>query len=111
ALEIPAMPEGVQHARDALRKAAVEAVEAGVGGLILFRVPEKHGPMGSGAVAPEGILNVALRDLASEVGDATVLMVDLCLDEFTDHGHCGVLAEDGTVDNDRTLQIYGEMAV
>ncbi|MER2091698.1 MAG: porphobilinogen synthase [Saccharopolyspora rectivirgula] len=110
-VEISSMPGVVQHTRDSLRKAAVEAVEAGVGGLMLFGVPEKHDPMGSGAVDPEGILNVALRDLASEVGDATVLMADLCLDEFTDHGHCGVLAEDGTVDNDRTLQIYGEMAV
>ncbi|MEV4728814.1 porphobilinogen synthase [Saccharopolyspora sp. NPDC049426] len=108
---ITSMPGVVQHTRDSLKKAAVEAVSAGVGGLMLFGVPEKHDPDGSGAVDPDGILNVALRDLRAEVGDSTVLMADLCLDEFTDHGHCGVLDEDGNVDNDRTLQIYGEMAV
>ncbi|TDC94081.1 porphobilinogen synthase [Saccharopolyspora aridisoli] len=108
---IKSMPGVVQHTRDSLKKAAAEAVSAGVGGLMLFGVPEEHDADGSGAVDPDGILNVALRDLRSEVGDSTVLMADLCLDEFTDHGHCGVLDEDGNVDNDRTLQIYGEMAV
>ncbi|MEU5845238.1 porphobilinogen synthase [Saccharopolyspora shandongensis] len=108
---IPSMPGVLQHSRDSLRKAAVDAVNAGVGGLMLFGVPTTHDAEGSGAVDPDGILNVALRDLHSELGDATVLMADLCLDEFTDHGHCGVLDEDGNVDNDRTLQIYGEMAV
>ncbi|TDD10521.1 porphobilinogen synthase [Saccharopolyspora terrae] len=108
---ITSMPGVVQHTRDSLKKAAAEAVSAGVGGLMLFGVPEEHDADGSGAVDPDGILNVALRDLRSEVGDSTVLMADLCLDEFTDHGHCGVLDEDGNVDNDRTLQIYGEMAV
>lgn len=108
---IPSMPGVVQHSRDSLRKAAVDAVSAGVGGLMLFGVPTTHDAEGSGAVDPDGILNVALRDLHSELGDDTVLMADLCLDEFTDHGHCGVLDEDGNVDNDRTLQIYGEMAV
>ncbi|MGI8308719.1 porphobilinogen synthase [Saccharopolyspora hattusasensis] len=108
---IQSMPGVVQHSRDSLRKAAVDAVNAGVGGLMLFGVPAKHDAEGSGAVDPDGILNVALRDLHSELGDDTVLMADLCLDEFTDHGHCGVLDEDGNVDNDRTLQIYGEMAV
>ena len=108
---IPSMPGVVQHSRDSLRKAAVEAVSAGVGGLMLFGVPETRDATGSGAVDPDGILNVALRDLSAEVGSDTVLMADLCLDEFTDHGHCGVLDEDGTVDNDRTLQLYGEMAV
>ncbi|MEB3370309.1 porphobilinogen synthase [Saccharopolyspora mangrovi] len=108
---ISSMPGVVQHTRDSLKKAAVEAVSAGVGGLMLFGVPEQHDAVGSGAVDPDGILNVALRDLRAEVGDSTVLMADLCLDEFTDHGHCGVLDEDGNVDNDRTLQVYGEMAV
>ncbi|MDI2031203.1 porphobilinogen synthase [Saccharopolyspora sp. TS4A08] len=108
---ISSMPGVVQHSRDSLKKAAVEAVSAGVGGLMLFGVPEEHDAVGSGAVDPDGILNVALRDLRAEVGDSTVLMADLCLDEFTDHGHCGVLDEDGNVDNDRTLQIYGEMGV
>ncbi|MER7012298.1 porphobilinogen synthase [Saccharopolyspora sp. NPDC000359] len=108
---IASMPGVVQHTRDSLRKAAVDAVSAGVGGLMLFGVPAERDAVGSGAVDPDGILNVALRDLRAELGDDTVLMADLCLDEFTDHGHCGVLDEDGTVDNDRTLQIYGEMAV
>ncbi|MGP4015193.1 porphobilinogen synthase [Saccharopolyspora sp. 5N708] len=108
---IPSMPGVVQHSRDSLRKAAVDAVSAGIGGLMLFGVPAKRDAVGSGAIDPDGILNVALRDLSTELGDDTVLMADLCLDEFTDHGHCGVLDDDGNVDNDRTLQIYGEMAV
>jgi porphobilinogen synthase len=105
------MPGVVQHTRESLRKAAVEAVEAGVGGLMLFGVPEAKDAVGSGAVDPDGILNAALRVVVAEVGDATVVMSDLCLDEFTDHGHCGVLAEDGTVDNDATLEVYGAMAL
>ena len=82
-----------QHTRDSLRKAAAEAVAAGVGGLMLFGVPrdEDKDATGSAGVAEDGILNVALRDLAADLGDATVLMADTCLDEFTDHGHCGVL--------------------
>ncbi len=108
---IQSMPGVVQHSRDTLRKAAVEAVEAGVGGLMLFGVPESKDATGSGAVDPDGILNVAIRDVVAEVGDATVVMGDLCLDEFTDHGHCGVLAADGSVDNDATLEVYREMAV
>ncbi|ATE57562.1 porphobilinogen synthase [Actinosynnema pretiosum] len=110
-VEIPSMPGVLQHSRDSLRKAAVEAVEAGVGGIMLFGVPAERDAVGSGATDPDGILNVALADLRSELGDATVLMSDCCLDEFTDHGHCGVLAADGTVDNDATLEVYGEMAV
>jgi len=74
-------------------------------------VPERKDAVGSGGTDPDGILNVAIADVIAEVGDATVVMSDLCLDEFTDHGHCGVLAADGTVDNDATLQRYGEMAV
>ena len=108
---IPTMPGVVQHSRDTLRKAAAEAVHAGVGGLMLFGVPEKRDETGSASCDPNGILNAALRDLASEVGDATVIMSDLCLDEFTSHGHCGVLAPDGSVDNDATLDVYAEMAV
>ena len=103
---IASMPGVVQHSLDSLRKAAVDAVEAGVGGLMLFGVPLGKDGSGSGLDADDGILNVALRELRSEVGDATVLMADLCLDEFTDHGHCGVLAEDGSVDNDATLDRY-----
>ncbi|GDY29463.1 porphobilinogen synthase [Gandjariella thermophila] len=108
---ISSMPGVVQHTRDSLRKAAVEAVDAGVGGLMLFGVPAHRDAVGSGATDPDGVLNVALRDLREELGDATVLMSDCCLDEFTDHGHCGVLAPDGTVDNDATLARYGDMAV
>ncbi|PZM93518.1 MAG: porphobilinogen synthase, partial [Actinobacteria bacterium] len=86
-------------------------VEAGVGGLMLFGVPARRDETGSAGLDPEGILNAALRDLRAEVGDATVVMSDLCLDEFTSHGHCGLLAPDGTVDNDATLAVYAQMAV
>jgi porphobilinogen synthase len=108
---IATMPGVMQHTRDSLRKAAIEAVEAGVGGLMLFGVPEHKDAVGSGGIDPNGVLNVALSDLKSELGDETVLMSDLCLDEFTDHGHCGVLDADGKVDNDATLEIYGQMAI
>ncbi|HEY3750746.1 MAG TPA: porphobilinogen synthase, partial [Pseudonocardiaceae bacterium] len=108
---IGSMPGVVQHTRDSLRKAAVEAVQAGVGGLMIYGVPTTRDAVGSGATDPDGILNVALRDLRSELGDSTVLMADTCLDEFTDHGHCGVLTKDGAVDNDATLAVYADMAV
>src|SRR3954471_15097355 len=108
---IASMPGVFQHTRDSLRKAAVEAVEAGVGGLMVFGVPERKDATGSGGVDPDGVLNVALRDLRAELGDATVLMADTCLDEFTDHGHCGVLDDRGRVDNDATLSRYVELAV
>jgi porphobilinogen synthase len=110
-VHIAAMPGVVQHTRDSLRKAAAEAVAAGVGGLMLFGVPERHDATGSAGVDPDGVLNVALADVRGEVGDATVLMSDCCLDEFTDHGHCGVLDAEGRVDNDATLAVYAEMAV
>ena len=108
---ISSMPGVVQHTQDSLVKAAVEAVEAGVGGLMLFGIPAHKDADGSGADHPDGVLNVALRSLRRELGDATVLMSDLCLDEFTDHGHCGVLAADGSVDNDATLERYAAMGV
>jgi porphobilinogen synthase len=108
---IGSMPGVVQHTRDSLRKAAVEAVAAGVGGLMLYGVPVTKDATGSGGTDPDGVLNVALRDLRAELGDSTVLMADTCLDEFTDHGHCGVLDEQGRVDNDATLARYAEMAV
>ncbi|MFI6760415.1 porphobilinogen synthase [Micromonospora sp. NPDC050417] len=108
---IATLPGVFQHSRDSLRKAAVEAVQAGVGGIMLFGVPETRDERGSGGTDPNGILNVALRDLAAELGDSTVLMSDLCLDEFTSHGHCGLLAPDGSVDNDATLAAYAEMGV
>src|SRR6195952_58916 len=108
---IASMPGVVQHSRDSLRKAATEAVAAGVGGLMLFGVPERRDATGSAGVDPDGVLNVALRDVSAEVGDTTVLMADTCLDEFTDHGHCGLLDERGRVDNDATLIRYVELAV
>jgi porphobilinogen synthase len=107
---IAAMPGVVQHSHESLVKAAVEAVEAGVGGVMIFGVPTHKDATGSGADDPDGVLNVALRRLHAELGDATVLMSDLCLDEFTDHGHCGVLDERGEVDNDATLVRYAAMA-
>ncbi|OLE22988.1 MAG: delta-aminolevulinic acid dehydratase [Actinobacteria bacterium 13_1_20CM_3_71_11] len=108
---VTSLPGVVQHSRESLRKAAATAVEAGVGGLMLFGVPATRDEVGSGGTDPDGILNVAIRDVVSEVGDATVVMGDLCLDEFTSHGHCGVLAPDGSVDNDATLVRYAEMAL
>ena len=111
--QIESMPGVVQHTRDSLRKAAAEAVHAGVGGLMLFGVPraEDKDAVGSAGTAEDGILNVALRDLAKDLGDETVLMADTCLDEFTDHGHCGVLDASGRVDNDATNARYVELAV
>jgi porphobilinogen synthase len=108
--EVSSMPGVLQHTRDSLRKAAVEAAEAGVGGIMLFGVPEVKDAVGSQGTDPDGILQVAIRDVVSEVGDDLVVMSDLCLDEFTDHGHCGVLDAEGRVDNDATLERYAEMA-
>jgi porphobilinogen synthase len=108
---IATLPGVVQHSRESLRKAAAEAVRSGIGGIMLFGVPTVRDEVGSGGTDPDGILNVAIRDVVAEVGDSIVVMSDLCLDEFTSHGHCGVLAPDGTVDNDATLTRYAEMAV
>lgn len=111
--EIPSMPGVVQHTRESLRRAAADAVTAGVGGLMLFGVPrdEDKDHVGSTGVDPGGILNTALRDLSKDLGTDTVLMADTCLDEFTDHGHCGVLDERGRVDNDVTNAQYVKLAV
>ena len=110
---ISSMPGVVQHTLDSLTKAATDAVSAGVGGLMLFGVPTPadKDAAGSAASDPNGILNRGLRTLREELGDSTVLMADTCLDEFTDHGHCGVLAADGSVDNDATLRRYVDMAL
>lgn len=108
---INSMPGVVQHSMDSLAKAAVSAVQAGVGGLMVYGIPLAKDAAGSGADDPKGVLNAALARLKFELGDATVLMGDLCLDEFTDHGHCGVLGPDGTVDNDATLRRYSSMAL
>ncbi|NIH94156.1 porphobilinogen synthase [Mycolicibacterium fluoranthenivorans] len=110
---ISSMPGVVQHSRDSLRRAAADAVSAGVGGLMLFGVPrdEDKDAQGSVGIDPDGVLNAALRDLSADLGDATVLMADTCLDEFTDHGHCGVLDSAGRVDNDATNEQYVKLAV
>jgi porphobilinogen synthase len=108
---VSAMPGVFQHSRDSLRKAAHEAVEAGVGGLILFGIPAAKDATGSQADAEAGIVQVALRDLAADLGDSTVLMADLCLCEYTDHGHCGPLTAAGEVDNDLTLARYASVAL
>ncbi|GAA2076790.1 porphobilinogen synthase [Streptomyces albiaxialis] len=109
---ISSMPGVVQHSRDSLKKAAAEAVTAGLGGIMVFGVPEdeKKDAAGTAGTDPDGILQVALRDVRAEVGDDIVIMSDLCLDEYTDHGHCGVLDADGRVDNDTTLERYADMA-
>ena len=107
---ISSMPGVVQHTRDSLRKAAAEAAAAGLGGVMLFGIPAAKDATGSGALDPDGILNVAIADVKAEVGDAVTVMSDLCIDEFTDHGHCGVLDGAGRVDNDATLEVYAEMA-
>jgi porphobilinogen synthase len=108
---VSSMPGVVQHSRSSLLKAAHEAASLGLGGLMLFGIPESKDATGSGGIDPAGILNLAITDVVAEVGDALTVMSDLCLDEFTDHGHCGVLTPDGRVDNDRTLAAYAEMAL
>ncbi len=108
---IGSMPGVMQHSLDSFRAALTEAAEAGIGGVMLFGVPEHKDAIGSGATAENGILNVATRIAASEVGDALVVQTDLCLDEFTDHGHCGVLDAHGRVDNDASLERYEQMAL
>src|SRR5215471_14118680 len=108
---VGSMPGVLQHTRDSLRKAAAEAVEAGVGGLILFGIPAEKDATGAAADDPDGIVQLALGDLAADLGTDTVLMADLCLDEYTDHGHCGILTATGDVDNDATLERYASIAV
>jgi porphobilinogen synthase len=110
-IAISSMPGVYQHTRDTARKAVAEAAQLGLGGVMLFGVPAEKDEVGSGAIDPDGILNVAIRDAASEAGDDILVMADLCLDEFTSHGHCGVLDSSGRVDNDATLKIYAEMGV
>ena len=108
---IDSMPGVVQHTRESLRKAVVEAVAAGVGGVMLFGIPAAKDARGSDADDPEGIVQLALRDVVAEVGDDIVVMADLCLDEYTEHGHCGLLTANGDVDNDATLERYASIAV
>jgi len=108
---ITSLPGVVQHTRESLRKEVHELAQLGVPAVILFGVPTHKDAIGSGAWDPEGIVQVALRDLRSELGDEVVLMADLCLDEYTDHGHCGVVDERGQVDNDATIDLYARVAI
>nr|WP_019181012.1 porphobilinogen synthase [Microbacterium yannicii] len=110
-IPISSMPGVVQHSTESLKKAVTDAAAAGIGGIMLFGVPERKDAIGSGATDPDGILNVATRIAVAEGGDALVVQTDLCLDEFTDHGHCGVLDANGYVDNDATLERYRDMGV
>ncbi|MCU1560229.1 porphobilinogen synthase [Mycetocola sp.] len=111
AVPISSMPGVSQHTLDSLKRAVGDAAAAGVGGVMLFGVPAIRDAIGSQATDPNGILNVATAAIAAEVGDALVVQTDLCLDEFTDHGHCGVLDDSGRVDNDATLERYVDMAL
>jgi len=108
---VTAMPGVVQHSRESLRRHAHDAAEAGVGGLILFGIPDTKDATGSGADDADGIVQLALADLSADLGDATVLMADLCLCEYTDHGHCGPLTAGGEVDNDATVARYASVAI
>jgi porphobilinogen synthase len=110
-MPIASMPGVVQHSLDSLKRAVTEAAAAGIGGVMLFGIPEAKDAVGSGATDPNGILNVATRAVVAEVGDALVVQTDLCLDEFTDHGHCGVLDAAGRVDNDASLLRYRDMGL
>ncbi|MFB2579978.1 porphobilinogen synthase [Herbiconiux sp. P15] len=112
-MPLQSMPGVVQHTFDSLKAAVTEAAEVGLGGVMLFGVPSDSAKdaQGSAATDPDGVLTAATRVVAAEVGEALVVQTDLCLDEFTDHGHCGVLAHDGSVDNDATLERYRDMAL
>jgi porphobilinogen synthase len=108
---ITSLPGVVQHTRASLRDEVTRLRGVGIGAVILFGIPERKDPEGRGASDPDGIVQVALRDLRDDVGDEVVLMADLCLDEYTDHGHCGLLSPSGEVDNDATLDRYAEVAI
>jgi porphobilinogen synthase len=108
---ITSLPGVVQHTRETLRKEVHELAQLGVPAVMLFGVPERKDAVGSGAWDPEGIVQLALRDLRDDLGDEILLIADLCLDEYTDHGHCGVVTEAGEVDNDATLELYQQVAV
>ena len=110
-VEIAAMPGQYQHTLESLRKEAAETAERGIAGIILFGVPAKKDEVGSEAFAPEGIAQRGIRALREELGEDLAIIADLCLDEYTSHGHCGVLNERKEVDNDRTLEIYRKIAV
>jgi porphobilinogen synthase len=109
--EITSLPGVAQHTRESLRKEVHELADLGVPAVILFGVPAAKDAEGSGAWDPDGIVQVALRDLRSDMGDDLVVMADLCLDEYTDHGHCGIVDAEGRVDNDATIDLYAQVAV
>jgi porphobilinogen synthase len=109
--EITSLPGVVQHTRESLRKEVHELADLGVPAVILFGIPAAKDAEGSGAWDPGGIVQVALRDLRSDLGDDLVIMADLCLDEYTDHGHCGIVDAEGRVDNDATIDLYARVAV
>ena len=108
---IVSLPGVVQHTRSSLRDEVAVLADLGVRSVILFGVPERKDAVGSGAYDPDGVVQVALRDLRADLGDDIVVMADLCVDEYTDHGHCGIVDEHGVVDNDATLGIYAQAAV
>lgn len=108
---IASLPGVVQHSPESLRAEVAHLLDVGVPAMILFGIPEHRDGDGSGASDPEGVVQVALRDLRDRFGDEVVLIADLCLDEYTDHGHCGLLTPSGAVDNDSTLDRYAEIAV
>jgi porphobilinogen synthase len=110
-IEISSLPGVFQDTRDSLRRDVVDLADMGVRAIMLFGVPAVKDETGSGACDPQGIVQVALRDLRSELGDDVVLMADLCVDEYTSHGHCGIVRPDGSVDNDATIQVYADAAV
>jgi porphobilinogen synthase len=110
-VEISSLPGVYQDTRDSLRREVAGLAELGVRAVMLFGVPLEKDPTGSGASDPDGIVQLALGDLRAEVGDAVVLITDLCVDEYTSHGHCGIVRDDGTVDNDATLELYAAAAV
>lgn len=108
---IDSLPGVVQHTRESLRAEVSGLAQLGVKSVILFGVPSKKDAVGSGASDPNGIVQLALNDLRSEVGDDVVVMTDLCVDEYTDHGHCGIVDEHGSVDNDATIDLYVQAAL
>jgi porphobilinogen synthase len=108
---VVSMPGVMQHTQESLRKEVRALADLGVPAVILFGIPAMKDAHGSGADAPDGVVQIALRNLRDEVGDTLVLMADDCLDEYTDHGHCGLLTTEGSVDNDATLERYASIAV
>ena len=111
AIPITSLPGVVQHSRASLREEVRQLADLGIKSVILFGIPAKKDDIGSGAFDPNGVVQVALSDLRSDLGDRVVLMSDLCVDEYTSHGHCGILDGHGSVDNDKTLEIYAKAAI